>query len=161
MAKDVAGRTITIDVGHDNVHQEKYFEVTAYNTLSASGTIALVLTTGTKKAHALFNVIASNTGVVILREGDTATLGTDLTVFNHDFSSKRTALTTAKQDPTISVAGTVKKTVPVGSNTPIKIGGELRQGAEFILKPSTKYTLIFTADNNSTRVAVSAEFYEV
>lgn len=163
MKTDSVGKAeVGLDWLHSLVHDSKVFSVSISNTIGAAGTLALHITTpSTKNVHIEVKCSANKSGVLILAETDTLTGGSAKTPVNNDRTSSAAASSTALQDATRSVPGTTLRTIIVGAGVPVAVAGEGRPGLEFILKRSTSYTILFTADGASTVVAINADFYEV
>lgn len=153
---------IGISWEHHLVHHEKMFSSSHNNTVNAGETVALHITTpASERTHIIFEIDVNNAGTILFREGDTITGGSAVTADNMNRESSESYGGTVKKDATVSVAGTTLRTRIIGSSSPsTKIGGNSRQNTEWILKPSTTYTIIFTATNNATTCAINAEYYE-
>jgi len=162
---DIDGADVSIDWMHHLVHHGKLFGLSLSATIGAAGSLKMHIKTPAatvaKPVHFDCVINCSKAGVVLFREGDTITGGTGKTAFNYNRNSTRAFNSTLTQDSTVSAAGTVLKTFEIGTNAPpIRIGSEGEFREEFILKPSTTYTLQFTADGADTLVSLNADMYE-
>lgn len=164
MIIDGSNCDVAMDWAHHLAHQGRLFGLSLSKSLSAAGTFMVhIQTPSAKKVHFDARVTSNLSGVLVFRRGDTiGATGDAKSAVNYNENSKESYSSTFKQDGTVDPAGTVLKTIVIGSNGPgTKIGGEGRTGTEYILLPSTIYTLLFTADSNSTVVAMNIDFYEV
>lgn len=164
MKIDRSNTDVVIDYVHWRVHNQSAYVAHTFNSnLSASTSIILQIKTDSRRVHMSFEVDATLSGTILWREGDTITdgSGTSVISYNLDRSSDKTSTVILKKDPTITVAGTILRTVYAGSSQSTKIGGSIKSGTEYILKSNTNYTILFTADANNTSAVITAVWYEV
>ena len=133
------------------VRAGKILNFFATGTVSSPNTINLAILTGTKKTFAYINV-GAGTGTLTIRETVTATGGSAITGYNRDRNSITTFLTTAAQDPTVSGAGTLIRSITLGA------AGSIDE--KIRLLPSTKYSIIFTPAGASNAISINADVYE-
>ena len=82
-------------------------------------------------------------------EGDTIASGTALTAYCGNRNKVKSDLgSTAKQDATVSAAGTTILTMEAGAGAPAIF--------TMVLKNSTTYTITFTADTTTTIATITA-----
>lgn len=161
MKTDVLKSDVSIDWMHHLVHDEKVFSLSMSDTIDGAETLAMhVSVAAGKQVHFDMICTANKAGVLVMTEGDTLAGGTAQTPVNNNRTSSKTMSSTLTKDSTISAAGTTIRTIVVGAGIPVKVGGEGRTNLEFILKPSTKYSFVFTADGASTVVSLNADMYE-
>jgi len=162
---DSQGYLVSIDIAHHKVHEGNHYFVGDTDTINAAATkywhIAAPDTA--KRIHFVMEVMTSNSGLLEFYVQPTLTgNGTGLTCFNSDGNSSNTTTLLIYKDPTVTGDGTLIAPYAIGSNGGAnKFGGQIRSGAEVILKQNYHYLAKFTADNNNTRVSFIAEFYEV
>ena len=158
MRQDRLLADVKIDWNHHLVHSEKLYSSSYSNTVGGSATVAVHITTpATGRVHIDFTISANKSGVIAFSEGDTLAGGTALAAYNNDRNSGNSASSVLKHDATISAAGTTLRTIVLGAGQTTRIS----LNTEFILKPSTAYSVVFTADGASTTAAINADFYEV
>lgn len=163
MRTDKSGAQSVITWEHSLVHHSKIFSASWSNTVGAAATVAMHVITPASESgyvHIDFICSADKSGVLVLREADTITGGTGLTPVCNNRADIKVPATTMKYDATVSVPGTVLRTINVGAGVVTRIGGEGRTSLEYILKASTTYTIIFTADGATTRAVINCDFYE-
>jgi hypothetical protein len=114
-----------------------------------------------QKVHVVVEVSANVTGSVALKEGATVTGGTSLTPVCNNRTENKAASSTAKFDPTVTVAGTQLFSVqlPTGGATK-KVLSLVRDEGEIVLRRATTYTITYTAGADSTDCSIAIEFYE-
>jgi hypothetical protein len=163
MAKDLVTRDIPISIVHEKVHSGKLFSISTFDTLSASGTLTLVIITGDKSPHINISV-HGGAGWAEFRKNITADSdGTAITAQNYNFLSSNKALTSGMKNPTITDTGDFIKKVPIGTGGlgANAVGGESKNEAEYVFNKNSKYSIVFTADTNDTKVEINSDFYEV
>lgn len=164
---EVTGAALTIDIVHHEVHEGEMFHA-AYTNGSVSNTANadFQLTTGAdKEAHSTFEVFAGGQVTVYLYEAPTTSGGTAIAAYNMKRISTNTPTATCVHTPTVSSVGTVPlvngRILPGGTSPTTRVGGGLRVGVEWILKPSTKYLLRATNTSGGTiAVNIVLEWYE-
>jgi hypothetical protein len=141
-------------------HKELLYSVCYSGTVNTAQTVALHITTPAstlnRYIHAEFDITTNLAGTVVLREGDTTTGGTGVTIYNYNRNSAKTSTCTALHDATVSAPGTTIRTLLVGATGTSFIKIPLK----YILKPSLTYTLIFTAAADATTVSSVINLYE-
>lgn len=160
------GATITMDVVHHEVHEGEMFHVSHTVTSAANGAnVDVQLTTGAKEAHTAWEVFAGGQVTVYLYEAPTTSGGTALTPYNMKRASTETPTAAVVHTPTVTSVGSVAlvngRVLPGGTSSQTRVGGGIRSGAEWILKPSTKYLMRINNSSGSTiAVNVALEWYE-
>ena len=133
---------------HWKVHQGKMFTVGFRDAeLADEGYLSILITTGANGFHFAASLLPGGASVVHLYEAPPdVSGGTDLTAYNMARYSTNTLLTTFKHTPTVTNEGSDDLTgngrfVPGGDKNQTRVGGEARQGTEFVLKSNTEYLL--------------------
>jgi hypothetical protein len=156
---------ITIDAAHHEVHEGEMFYAEHTASVNNGANMDMLLTIGAKEAHLVFNVSAGGQSSIYLYESPTVANGTTVPVYNMKRASLTAALTTVKHTPSVSGVGATPlvngRVVSGGTSPTTRVGGGIRSGTEWILKPSTSYLLRVTNDSGSTVLINTAlEFYE-
>jgi hypothetical protein len=113
----------------------------------------------------VWEVFAGGLVSVYLYEGPTATAGTALTAYNMKRSSLIAPTATVTHTPTNVTAGSVAlvngRILPGGNSPTTRVGGGIRSGIEWILKPSTKYLMrVNNGSGSNTPINIVLEWYE-
>jgi len=164
---DIDGKThsgVIIDTIHHKVHEGDYYVL---NDLDEDVDIEapkkwLLKTPTDKEIHIKIVMEANNSGKVEFYENPTVTdNGTEVSIYNVNRNSGNTSSLNFYKDPTVS-GGTLIEVRLIGTdNNKTKIGGYANEGEEFILKKDEDYLIVFTPDNDGTKVLFNAGFYEV
>ena len=160
------GAALIMDTVHHEVHEGEMFHAAYTNSSVANGAnLDLQLTTGAKEAHTTWEVFAGGQVTVSLYEAPTTSGGTAVTAYNLKRSSTNTPTGAVAHTPTVTATGTVTlvngRILPGGNSPQTRVGGGIRSGAEWILKPATKYLMRVNNSSGST-IAVNCvlEWYE-
>ncbi len=163
---ETTGAALVITTEHHEVHEGEMFHAgRTVASLANGGNMDLLLTTGTKECHTVFEVFAGGQVTVSLYEGPTVADGTAVPVYNMKRSSANTALATVKHTPTVTDVGEVAlvngRILPGGTSPTTRVGGGIRQGIEWVLAPETDY-LLRVNNSSGGAIAVNAglEWYE-
>lgn len=163
------GGLVTLETIHHEVHEGEMFHTGYTNSNLANGNnVDMLFVTGAKEAHATWEVFAGGQVTVTLYEAPTVaggSEGTALTVYNMKRASLNAPVSAAYHTPTVGATGTTTlvngRILPGGNSPTTRVGGGIKSGAEWILKPSTKYLL---RANNSSGGAIACnvvlEWYE-
>lgn len=163
---ETTGAALMIDVVHHEVHEGEMSHAAYTNASVANGAnVDFQLTTGLKEAHTTWEVFAGGQVTVSLYEAPTTSGGTAVTAYNMKRESTNTPLSTVVHTPTVTATGSVAlvngRILPGGTSPQTRVGGGIRSGAEWILKPSTKYMMRVNNTSGSTiAVNVVLEWYE-
>jgi len=146
---------ITEEWDHTAIHSGQVWRVGSYQTIGASSTLSVMMTTGTEEnVHVSFAVNTNGPGVAQFFESTVASGGTALTAKNALRSSTNTSSATLVTDPAISTTGSAIGVNVVGSEGfKSEIGGSI-ESRVWILKASTNYLVRFTADAASCRTVI-------
>lgn len=160
------GAALVMETVHHEVHEGEMFHAAYTNGSVANGAnLDLQLTTGAKEAHTTWEVFAGGQVTVSLYEAPTTSGGTAVTAYNLKRSSTNTPTGAVAHTPTVTATGTVTlvngRILPGGNSPQTRVGGGIRSGAEWILKPATKYLMRVNNSSGST-IAVNCvlEWYE-
>jgi hypothetical protein len=165
MKSDPFGATTEIEYAHYLCHQGLLWAVTDIGTgVLIAGPKIWSITVGANPLHMEFSVSAGATGLMELLELNSITDGTPITPINYNriAGMSRPILSTFFKDSTApSISATLmSKLVPTGYNVAGNRSGMLRDGAEFNLKPSTKYAIRFTTDTDTVKAGLMMACYE-
>ena len=155
-----------IQLEHYKVHKGKYFTVTEYDgdvDIVAPKVWHVSTPDNTLRAHVIFAISSDTAGLVELWEGPTITnSGTGLTPRNNDRTATDATSFKFWTGPTVTTSGILIQTDRIGTYKPqTRVGGNLRQYAEFILAQKQSYLLKFTTDADNGKVTFNGEYYEV
>lgn len=163
------GALVTLETIHHEVHEGEMFHVGHTNSNVSNGAnVDMLLVTGAKEAHAVWEVFAGGQVTVTLYEAPTVTAGnegTALTAYNMKRASTNTPTAAAYHTPTVGATGSVTlvnaRILPGGTSPTTRVGGGIRAGSEWILKPSTKYLMrVNNSSGGAIAVNVVMEWYE-
>ncbi len=163
---ETTGAALTIDIVHHEVHEGEMFHVAHTNASVSNGaSVDVLLVTGAKEAHTVWEVFAGGLVSVYLYEGPTATPGTALNAYNMKRTSTREPTATVTHTPTGITTGSVAlvngRILPGGNSPTTRVGGGIRAGSEWILKPATKYLLrVNNGSGGAIPINVVLEWYE-
>ena len=166
-AMDSVSSTLpVIQIEHYEVHEGHYFTVTEYDEdvdIAVPKVWHIATPDTALRAHIVFSISSDTAGLIELWEGATITnSGTGLTPRNNDRTSSDTTTFKFWTGPTVTASGVLLQTDRIGTYKPqTRVGGNLRQYAEFILAPNQSYLLKFTTDANDGKVTFNGEYYEV
>ena len=153
-----------IDTVHSEIHEGEHWTLVDSDEKNAlQYKYYSFVAPSAEYAHFVCEVGLSNTGVVGFYEGSTLTAtGTAITPNNNDRNNiTSTTGMLCYEDVGPSVAGTLLNYFVIGSSSPsAKIGGITGTRNEWILKKGTRYLLIILVDNNNTKIALDATWYE-
>jgi len=164
---DVISSTLPVlQLEHYKVHLGKYYTTTEYDgdVDIASPKIWHIATPNTTtRAHIIFAISSDIAGTIEFFEGPTIiTSGTGLTPRNNDRTASDTTVFKFWTGPTVSASGTLLQTDRIGTYKPqTRIGGNLRQAAEFILAQNQSYLVKYTTDADNGKITFNGEYYEV
>lgn len=166
------------DSVHTQGHNGMLWSTRRYEATVAAGAdlVLSILTGATYEAHLEFEVDTGGAATVQLVEGSTITGGTALTPRNRNRSLTRAAngsavtiatldalcAETVKYGSGISSGGTaiISDTIRAGG-TPFTSGAETAEREEWILAPSTQYSIIVTNTEATAKYArIVAKWYE-
>lgn len=160
------GGMVTLPMDHMVVHQGKLYlvEYSASVNNAASMNI-LIKTPAGQELHSAFSVAVGGACTVYLFEGTTVSNdGTPITPVCQNRVYADGISTTFFHTPTITGDGTALingRLIPGGNSPTTRIGAQARDGAEWLLKPSTNYCLRITNTSGSAAVVnPSMQVYE-
>ena len=138
---------VSIFAAHSKIHEGKHFYLKDYIDVTGSGTtvefllvtadsdeIPHLLVSFTTEAEFTFEAYAGTT---------TSADGTPISVFNNNFNSSNTSVLSAYASPTITADGDRIWGLRMGSGGG-RSTGNVREDAEYVLEPDTKYLLRIT-----------------
>ena len=129
---------------HWMVHRGYLFQAEHAADVANNANLDVLLTTGSKEAHIRFVIPAGGACRVYLYEATTASSGTNVSIINLRRLSANTPETVIVHGPTVGALGTALipgRFLPGGASPTTRIGGEVRDQAELVLKPNTKHLL--------------------
>lgn len=156
-ATDGTGAVISIDIGHNRIHQGHHFYHKGFKSLGSSASYVILLKTGIDKlVHFNFYVTSPGEMTLSLLEDVTVTLdGTSLSVFNNKRGAQGGEgfinTMTMFHTPTTS-GGSEIFPASVGAGTPLGGGGDIRNECELILKQSKNYKMTLTNAGSQTAI---------
>ncbi len=163
---ETTGAALMIEVAHHEVHEGEMFHVAHTNpSVSNGANVDVLLVTGAKDCHTVWEVFAGGLVSVYLYEGPTATPGTALTAYNMKRSSLNAPTATVTHTPTGVTTGSLAlvngRILPGGNSPQTRVGGGIRAGVEWILKPATKYLMrVNNGSGGAIPINVVLEWYE-
>ena len=159
---DSLGYLVEIMESHHKIHEGKHFTVADYATVGAAKYWHVIAPDSTVRVHLLASMSASAGGLAEMYENPTTTdNGAALTRFNNDRNSSTTANLLVYKDPTIGADGTLLEARRIGGGSgPFRIGGDVVQRVEFILKQAEQYLFKFTPDGAGTVITFTIAWYE-
>lgn len=164
--------SVVMDYSHYMVHDGQMYNASYVNlTVTASSFYEVLMVTGAKEPHINIGVDFGAAGRawlygdVTYTSDTTTSYGTALTIMNMKRSSTNTP------DMTMYIAGSTPswtastllydESFGAATNKSNPVGGGVRQGTEWVLKPNTKYLLRLTNISAATASAsFQAQFYE-
>lgn len=163
------GALIVMESVHHEVHEGEMFHASyTASSLANGNNLDMLLVVGASEVHATWEVFAGGQVTVTLYEAPTiqaAGDGTAVTAYNMKRASTNAPTATVFHTPTVTATGTTTlvngRILPGGTSPTTRVGGGIRSGAEWILKPSTKY--LMRANNSSggaIAINVALEWYE-
>jgi hypothetical protein len=162
----ITGAMVSIEVIHHEVHEGEMFYAEHVNTNVANAvSLDILITTGAKYDHIVFNLGVGGQTLVYLYEGPNASGGTSVPIYNMNRPSANAPLSIVTHTPSVVATGSVAlvngRLLAGGTSPQTRVGAGVRAGTEFILKPSTKY-LIRATNNSGAGIAINIalEFYE-
>ena len=160
------GASLMIDVAHHETHEGEMFHAEYTNaSVSDAASVDVLLRTSTKDSHTVFDVYAGGQTKIYLYEAPTVTaVGTAVPAYNMNRSASLTSTVAISHTPTITVSTTILvngRVLPGGTSQQTRVGGGVRQGTEWILKPNTNYLIRATnTSGGSVPINVVIEWYE-
>lgn len=166
---ETTGAALVITTEHHEVHEGEMFHAghTAASVANG-GNLTLLLRTGAKECHTVFEVFAGGQVTVSLYEGSEileGDEGTALVAYNMKRSSANTPTAEVYHTPTVNDLGEVAlvnaRILPGGNSPQTRVGGGIRQGIEWVLAPSTDYVLrAVNSSGSAVAVNLALEWYE-
>jgi len=165
---EMTGAALVIDTIHHEVHEGEMFHASHTNgSVSNGAKVDMLLVTGAAvETHVSWEVFAGGQVTVYLYEGATTSAnGTAITVYNMKRNSLNAPDGVVTHTPTVTATGTTAlvngRILPGGTSPTTRVGGGIRSGAEWILKPGTKYLMRITNTSGGTiAINVALEWYE-
>lgn len=162
----VSGQTVIgIDFAHNEVHEGAAYITSHYygDADQTSGAVMMCVPPGSGEYHINFGVTADGAGLVELWESaDTSgTTGTAVYARNLKRTSTNSSIVLFKHSVNyLSGTGTLLWNSMIGAdNNKTKIGGEAKNGMEFIIQ-SGDYLVIYRPDADNKKATITAEYYE-
>ena len=146
------GALNVIDAVHREVHEGHVFTAEHSANVANGNSLEILITTGTKQAHAAFSIAAGGQVTVYFFEATSKTAGTGITPRNHNRNKSDNTNVTVAHTPGGAGDGTAivnGRLLPGGATQQTRIGATARSNLELILRPSTKYLLRVTNTSGS------------
>lgn len=161
-----SGALVEIEWVHHQVHAGEMFHAEhSYGTVANNNNADMRFRTGAKRAHSVFLVGNGGQCQLYLYEAANISGGTSVAVNNMNRNSAHVPATVVTYAPTVTNVGTAPlvdgRVLPGGTNPNSRVGGGVRSGTEWELKPNTEY--LFRVNNNSGAgivISIGVEFYE-
>lgn len=161
----ITGGLVMIEEPHHEVHQGEMFHAEYLWTSVANNANAdFLLVTGARYPHTVFTVNAGGSCYVFFYEQvTTSNNGTLVLSYNMKRYGANTNTAVAYHTPTVVGFGFqfVSRYLPGGVGPQTRVGGGVRTGTEWILKPSLKYLVRATnVSGASIAISIAFEYYE-
>jgi hypothetical protein len=164
------GAALWIDYAHNKVHVGSTWQTDyGWSTLANNGNATMALLTPTNRdLHIEMGVWAGGAGWITFYEAPIITNFTNanlVTCINHNRAgfSTNVCLTQVRANVLATNFGTALtyRYLAGGTSTQTRVGGSVREGSEFVLKPGTYYMLVFSnASGGAISVSFAKEWYE-
>lgn len=155
---------VNLDYNHQLAHDGEVNEISLVSTsVTQNNSLDMLLVTGGRAPHLLYSVSAGATTRIFLYELPTATvLGTEIPIYNVNRVKALAFGLKAYSAPTVTVVGTpLNDRLNPGGSGGNAVGGNLRRGVEYILRPDTAYLIRATnISTGATQIGIGVEFYE-
>lgn len=160
MVDELTGALATIDTVHHEVHEGEMFYVSHSASVNNASSMDVQILTGAGGLHMSSAVSVGGACNLYLYEAPSTSGGSALTSYNkkRDDTTHSSPMTVV-HTPSVSGTGTtlINGRLLAGGNTQqSRIGTGVRDGSEWILKPSTKY-LIRVTNVSGTAITISVE----
>ena len=158
---------VMIPFQHHMIHEGYHFYVSGFTELDTDGTLVFAATTPsgmTKEAHMRYDFDTIGAAEFEVYKNSTITGGSSATPVNNKLSSTNTAELVVKQDPTISVSGTLiasHKTGAVNPNPNNLVGGDVASADELILDTNKTYIWKITSKADNNVINYTGYWYEL
>lgn len=164
---DDVNTLVVTDHIHHQVHAgEMFHSEHSFGTVANTNNADLRLLTGAKEAHVVFFVGHGGQCQLYLYEAPNHSGGTPVPVRNMNRNSAHVSGATVFQTPAVVGVGStplVNGRLLSGGTAPTsRVGGGVRSGTEWELKPNTEY--LMRVNNNSGAgivISIGVEYYEV
>lgn len=161
MKLDLTGAQVVIGWRRNSAHHGRLFNINVSDTINTGETLALSITTpATNHTRLFFHVDSNASGNFIFAEGDVISGGTPVTPVNFNRPCCNTYGGTVVKDATRDTPGTTLDTIIVGSAGKYGSGENEGNDVPWILKASTTYTILFTADGDDTTLDIGMQVEE-
>lgn len=160
---------LVVDYAHHEIHDGSSYRADVLETVGSGNTLSLSITTpaGPKQCHMLFEVETGNSANVVIYEGTslTANTGNAVTPRNANRNVADGSTAVVKSQATINTTGATilhsMFTGQPGANPGAADGGSASTRHEWILKPSTTYSVILTEiATTSQLMRIEFDWYE-
>lgn len=154
-----------LDYIHWKVHRGQMFAAEYLASVNNNASMDLLFVTGPEETHIKFSVTAGGACTVYLYEDTiTSANGTIVPTHNHRRSATNVASAQLYRTPTVTTVGTALipgRYLAGGASQATRIGGAVRDEAELVLKPNSKYLLRVTnISGGAVTVNPVISFYE-
>ncbi|GAF98214.1 unnamed protein product, partial [marine sediment metagenome] len=147
LVDELSGGDVCISHEEHAVHEEDGFYAQIIDTTLASGATLIMLVTvpdSTPQVHAKFGFNTAKEATLMIYENpDISSVGGAVTEWNRDRNSAVAATVVVTEKPAITANGTLMQSRLVGSGG--KVGGEMRNEVEWLLKTDEQYLIILTS----------------
>lgn len=162
---DVTGALTVVDSVHHHVHEgEMYHAEYLWTSVLNNASANILLVTGAKYPHLVFAINAGGACYVYLYEQCTTIAdGTALPAYNMKRHSGGISASMVYHTPTMNALGPalVTRYLSGGNSPTTRVGGGVRTGTEWLIKPNSKYLIRSTNVSGSAVVmSIAVEYYE-
>lgn len=150
----ISSGIVTIDSPHHETHEGNHYHYSQLFSLDESDIKEFIITVGaTKFEHFLWKFSGRERTQIEFYENPTFTSGSSIVAINRNRNSANTYQGTLKEDPTVTVDGTLLE----GHFT----DGEetTRSQSEWVLKTNEDYLLRITSDKNNNDMSLAFNIY--
>lgn len=149
------GALALIPIEHKEIHEGHHYFIQNYTSIANGATYEFVITTPdtTTLSHFNYKVDVEDDTTFVMTQGVTASGGTTVNPVNNDLNSSNTSTLTWVHTPTSSSGGSIISQQRLGSSlgAVTKIGGEIRNDGEIILRRNTKLSIKITNNAGSAK----------
>jgi len=160
----VVGAMVFIDSVHSEIHEGHFFECTAYdNSIDNAAAIDLLVVTGSRRCHIVFQGAVGGNSVAYLYENTTVSdNGAAVTIHNKYRNALMSPSVAVYSGPTITSVGVLLHSsfLPGGTKS-FAGGGQTRTESEWVLKPNANYLArMVNISGGAVPASIALEWYE-
>ncbi len=154
----------SIEHEHAEVHEGHMWSYVSSVTASTSGYKWLITVPASSEGYVHINFVANcitSAKFELFETSPSSTTGSALTILNNYRPSTETSKVTLRGGVTTSTSGLSRiYFMTVGANNnKTRVGGEIKQGSEYVLKPATNYLWKATPLSSAALVTFGFEYY--